>query len=220
MMTPKRLYFGLIGIIALLLIGLVVGASGVNSLLGKRADTLVSLKAKNQALTQEQLSLAGAKKNIQKYSSLEQIAQTIVPQDKDQAEAVREIVNIAAANNVSLASITFPASTLGATLPGNGTTGVSGSAATAQTQAVNPNSSTVKLSQLQPVVGIPGVYNLAITIDGDPNSPVSYDSLINFLSALEYNRRTAQISNITIAPDSTNPNLLTFSLTVNEYIKP
>jgi hypothetical protein len=219
MITPKRLYFGLMGIIVLLIVGLLVGALGINSLLGKRADTLVGLKAKSQALTQEQLSLAGAKKSVQQYSSLEQIAQSIVPEDKDQAEAAREIVNIAAANNVSLASITFPASTLGTST--TGTTGATGSGATAtKPTIVDLNAPSIALSQLVAVPNIPGVYQLSISVAGDPNQPVSYISLINFLSALEHNRRTAQISNITIAPNTTNPNLLTFSLQLNEYIKP
>jgi len=49
---------------------------------------------------------------------------------------------------------------------------------------------------------------------------VQYASFINFLSALEHNRRTAQISAITLQPSTNNPNLLAFTLTLNEYIKP
>jgi hypothetical protein len=216
-MNSKRLYFVLIAVIGVMLFGLVAGAYGVNSLLSTRSNSLVSLEAKSQALAQEQLSLATAKKDVQKYAGLEQIAQSVVPEDKDQAEAVREIVNIAAANNVSLASITFPASSLGTS------NGSSIGVTTPAPGAISSNSSTAPtntLSQLEPVTGIPGVYELSITIDGDPNQPVQYSAFINFLSALELNRRTAQVSAITIEPATTNPNLLTFTLDVNEYIKP
>src|SRR5665213_1423335 len=113
-MSPsKRLNLALIGLVVLLLAGLAGGAYGANALLSSKADKLTTLKAKSQALAQEQLSLIAAKKDVKTYASLEQIARSVVPEDKDQAEAVREIVNIAAANSVSLASITFPASTLG-----------------------------------------------------------------------------------------------------------
>src|SRR5438105_3846240 len=117
-MNSKRLHMILVASIILLLVGLVAGAYGVNSLLTKRADKLTNLKAKSQALAQEQVSLNQAKKDIKKYADLEKIAGAIVPEDKNQADAVREIVNIAAANNVNLAAINFPASTLGNTPTG------------------------------------------------------------------------------------------------------
>jgi hypothetical protein len=215
-MTPKRIYFGLIGMIFALFIGLLAGTYGINSLLSSRADKLTQLKAKSQALDQEQLSLANAKKEVAKYSSLQQTAQSIVPEDKDQAEAVREIVKIAAANNISLASVTFPASTLGGSSASSSSgVGVSTPSASAVS---NPNAG--KLSQLLLVKNIPSVYSLQITVQSDPNKPVSYASFINFLNDLEHNRRTAQISSISLQPNTNNPNLLTFTLVLNEYIKP
>ncbi|HVX47849.1 MAG TPA: hypothetical protein VHA05_00635 [Candidatus Saccharimonadales bacterium] len=221
-MTPKRLYFVLIGAIFLLFVAIIVGAYGINSLLGTRADKLTDLKAKSQALDKEQLSLVDAKKDVAKYSSLQQIAQSVVPEDKSQAEAVREIVNLSAAHGISLASITFPASSLGST--GAGSTSTS---STTSTSTVSPtvnanalaNSSASKLSQLQRVPNIPGVYALQITVQSDSKQPVSYDSFVGFLNELEHNRRTAQISSISLQP-KTNSDLLTFTLVLNEYIKP
>jgi len=221
MNTSKRLYYLLVGLVSLLLLGLVGGAYGTNQLLASRAVKVTGLKAKSLALSQEQLSLANAKKEVQSYSDLLKITQTIVPEDKDQAEAVREIVNIAAANSiggVNLQQITFPASTLGATGASTG----SGAATTAPASSspAKANSSAGKLSQLVPVKNIPGVYDLLITIQSDPNKPIAYDSFVNFLGGLEHNRRTAQISAITLQPNVNNPNLLSFTLTLNEYIKP
>lgn len=213
-MSSKRLYFVLISGIVVLFVAMLAGAYGIDSLLAGRATKLTQAKAKNQALNEEQLSLANAKKEVAKYSDLEQIAKTVVPQDKDQAQAVREIVNIAAANNVSLASITFPASTLG-NLPVSTGAGVA-----AATTPVKVSSSAGKLSQLQAVKNIPGVYSLQLTVQSDPNAPVTYNAFINFLDGLEHNRRTAQISSISLAPDAKNSNLLTFTLVLNEYIKP
>ncbi len=218
-MTSKRLYLILLATIGVLFIGLVAGAYGINNLLGSQAAKLTGLKAKDLALNQEQLTLAKAKKDIKKYGDLEKIAKSVVPEDKNQAEAVREIVNIATGNNISLASITFPASTLG-----NSSARSAGSPASAApavpAPAAGANTKTAGLSQLQPVKNIPGVYLLAITVTGDPHQPVKYSKFINFLGALEHNRRTAQVSTITLQPDSKNRDYLSFSLTLNEYIKP
>ena len=118
MNSAKRLHFILIGLIGLLLLGLLAGTYGTNKLLTSQATKLTTLKAKDQALTQEQTSFTKAKKEIKKYADLHKITQSVVPEDKNQAEAVREIVNIAATNNVVLSAVTFPASTLGTTATG------------------------------------------------------------------------------------------------------
>jgi len=217
-MSSKRVYFGLLASIGLLVIALFAGVYGVNSLLESRAKTLTHLKAKSQALSQEHLSLAKAKQEIKQYSDLEKITHAVVPEDKNQAEATREIVNIAAANGISLGSITFPASTLGTATVGSSSSGTATpSANSAVTSVTNSKNA---LSQLVAVKNIPGVYQLLINVEGNPDKPVPYDKFINFLSALEHNRRTAQVSNIAISPNADNRNLLTFTLSLNEYIKP
>lgn len=218
-MTAKQVHLILVGTISLLCLGLVGGAYNINAILGSRADKLVALKAESQALAQEQISLKKAKKDLATYAELDKIARAVVPEDKNQAQAVREIVNIAAANNVSLASITFPASTLG-----NGakppTSSSSSTATTAPAPSASANSKANNLSQLLPVKNIAGVYQLQITVTSDSNQPVQYDKFIDFLSALERNRRTAQVANIILAPDPKDSDYLTFTLTLNEYIKP
>lgn len=225
-MNSKRVYYGLLGLIALLLIALLAGTYGINKLLVSRAATLTSLKTKKQAFDQEQQRFVLAQKEIKKYSGLEQIAKKVVPQDKSQAEAVREIVNIAAANGISLGSVTFPPSTLG----GAGQASPSGSvspktpsqAATATpSQAANSASNAKnKLSQLTPVTGIPGVYQLNITVASNTGNAIGYGQLIGFLNDLEHDRRTAQVNDINIQPDTKNHNSLAFTITLNEYIKP
>jgi hypothetical protein len=203
--NSKRVYFLMIGLIAILSLAILGGAFAANSLLQQRAKKLTSLKAQNQVIGLQQASLIKAKQDIAQYSSLEKIAQAIVPQDKDQAEAVREIVNIAAQNGIKLSGVSFPSSSLG------GTTG-SGSSASS-------SSSSSSLTQVTPVQGIQGVYQLPITIQQDATQPITFAQYIGFLSALENNRRTAQVSSITLQPTA-NRSHLTFTLTVNEYIKP
>lgn len=171
-----------------------------NALLSQKSAELSKAKAESQVADELQQSLKKSKADIAKYAELNSIAKTVVPQDKDQAQAVSEIVKIAADSGIpNLSSISFPASTLG---------------------GVGSARSSATLTQLTPVKGIPGVYELPITITQDGNSYVSYDSFLTFLRKLENNRRTAQVSSINIQPDAKDPNQIRFTLIVNEYIKP
>lgn len=214
-MNSKKLHLALMASLGLLFIALVGGTYEANTFLGQRADNLTALKAKSQALSQEEVSLVQAKKGIKQYADLTKISRAVVPEDKSQAEAVREIVNIADANGIKLSSISFPTSTLG------GVVGKPGALATATPNPASAaDSKTNSLSQLVPVTGLIGVYQLSINVDSDITAPISYSRFINFLSNLEHNRRTAQVSTISIEPNKLNPTLLTFSLTLNEYIKP
>ncbi len=214
-MNSKKLHLVLVASLGLLFIALIGGTYEANTYLSKKASDLTALKAKSLALSQEEISLVQAKKGIKQYADLTKITRTVVPEDKSQAEAVREIVNIADANGIKLSSISFPSSTLGGVL------GKPGAAATATPNpAAAAGSKTNSLSQLVPVVGLVGVYQLSINVNSDTTAPITYPSFINFLSNLEHNRRTAQVSTISIQPNKLNPALLTFSLTLNEYIKP
>ncbi|HWB39468.1 MAG TPA: hypothetical protein VG604_04515 [Candidatus Saccharimonadales bacterium] len=200
-MNSKQLFFGMVGTIAVLACALVFGAHMTVGILKERSQKLVQQKLQVEVLDSQQAALAKAKKEIKQYAQLESIAKTIVPADKDQAETVREIVNIASRSGITLSNITFPSSALG-----QGTSSAS--------------SSRVKLSQLTPAKGLSGIYQLPITIDQDANSPVSYSQFISFLQQIEQNRRTAQVTSISLIPNADNPSLLSFSLIINEYIKP
>jgi Tfp pilus assembly protein PilO len=198
-MSSKVMYYILLAVTILLGLGVLGVGYGANMILSDKSADLSKLKATAQVTNDLQTSLAKDRADIKKYSELNIIAQTIVPQDKDQSETVREIVKIANQSGIArLASITFPASQLGA----------------------NAKGSADSLSQLTPVKGINGVYLLPITVTVNASNPVTYDQFMTFLRRLENNRRTAQISDISIKPDSKNQRLLSFSLVVNEYIKP
>ncbi|HEV7454182.1 MAG TPA: hypothetical protein VGO07_02890 [Candidatus Saccharimonadales bacterium] len=198
-MSAKRLYQLLLGSIGLCIVVLLAGMYISTAVLKKQSGQLVKAKTNSAVLDQKQQQLNKARADITKYKSLSEIAQNIVPQDKNQAQTVREIVAIAEANGIKLGSITFPSSTLG---------------------GVGVGSANAALSQLKPVKGIGGVYSLEIAIQSDTTQPSDYDQFISFLDALEHNRRTALVNGITILPDPTKPNKLSFTLNVSEYLKP
>lgn len=201
-MTSKKLYFVLIAAVVLATLGLFAVGYGANVLLQSEAKKLAAAKANSAALETQKIELAKNKSDITKYSELSKIAEAVVPQDKDQAQAVREIVNIANQSGIrQLSSITFPTSTLGTKLPGAAAAGGG-------------------LTQVTPVKGIQGVYGLQLTVTLDAANQVPYNTFIAFLSKLEQNRRTAQVSSVTVTPDTRNPNMVSFTLIIDEYIKP
>lgn len=196
-MNSKQLYYVMLATIALMILGLLGGVYGVQKVLSGEATELVSARLQVAVLDNEQRELTQAKQDIKKYRELADIARSVVPQDKDQAQTIQQIVAIAKANGINLSSITFPSSTLGTAKGSDG-----------------------NLSQLTPVKDIKGVYNLQLTVQSDPTHPVPYNQFLNFLDGLEHNRRTALVQSVTIQPNELNRNTLSFTLILDEYIKP
>lgn len=208
-MNSRRIFFAMIGLLVLI-IGLAIGGTWFgNKVFQKQSKQLIELKLEEQLIREQETALLQANKDINKYADLEKVAKTIVPQDKDQAEAIREINNLAQASGIGIAGISFPSSSLGQTAPKPTTEDG------ASVPAV-PGSSAP--TQVKPVEGIVGVYSLELNIV-PTNNPITYDQFITFLSKLENNRRTAQITKISIQPQ-VGSNRLTFEVTLNIYIKP
>jgi hypothetical protein len=202
--TSKKVYYLMLGILVLTLVaalGLTVYGTGT---LKKVGDTLLERKLEEAALDMDQQALEKAKKDVESYKELEQVAKAIVPQEKDQARTVREIVSIANKAGIRLQSITFPSSTLG-----EGQKGKKKSAA--------PPSN---VTQLTPVEGLSGVYAMPITIVTNTDDPVTFTQVLSFLRQLERNRRTSHITSLTIDPNADNRNLVSAQLQINAYIKP
>lgn len=198
-MSSRQLFYVFTSLLVLLGLGVIGTGYGANAVLQAKASELSKLKAESQAIDEVQASLTRNKADLARYNELNEIAKAIVPQDKNQTETVREIVKIAQDSGISkLGSVTFPTSTLGI-------------ASTTQTSS--------SLTQLTAVTGMSGVYALPITVTVTDDNAVPYDRLITFLQGLEQNRRTAQVTNLTLTPSSKSSNIA-FTLVINEYIKP
>lgn len=192
--------------------------------LHKRSDQLRSVKLDTRLLDEQQVSLAQANKDIAKYADLESIANAIVPQDKDQAKTVREIIKLAEESNIPITSISFPTSNLGAAAQPTTTTSTDTSSnnktSTSDSSASTSAAKVPPVTQVKAADGISGVYQMEINVQSDSSVAVPYADLLKFLEQLEQNRRTAQVSNITVTPSTKDPGLVTFTLIVNVYIKP
>lgn len=199
-MNAKRMFYILLASVGLLVVAVLAMGYVANLALTTKSKELSNLKAESEATQSLQTLLQKNKSDLVRYKDLNDIAKAVVPQDKDQAQTVREIVKIANDSGIGkLTSISFPASTLGSL------------------SAVKPQGG---LTQVSPVAGISGVYLLPITINVEQNQAVTYTQFLRFLQKLEQNRRTAQVSDISLKPDAKNPNAISFTIIVNEYIKP
>lgn len=195
-MSAKHVHYALIAAIVIVLLGIVGATHSFSKLFTAQSVELAASRGISDQLSTQQVGLIKAKRDLEQYADLARITNTIVPQDKDQAQTVRELVGIADDNNVTLNNINFPSSSLGG------------------------RSSTAKFSQLQKVRDISGVYNLQITVSNNVNSAVSYDQLLGFLEDLENNRRTAAVSSVSIQPQGGDANSIVFTLVINTYVKP
>jgi hypothetical protein len=213
-MGSKRLRLILLGCLGFAAVAFIAIAVLGLSMLSSQSQKMVSLKLKSNVLDYQLSSLAGAKKQIQQYSYVKNVATEIIPNDKDQAQAVLDIFQLANQAGFNISNIGFPASTLGAAGAGAAST--------------NPNA---VISQAKPVDAVKGLYSIQLTItpqtgNGVPDSQVvTYPKLLSFLDNLELNERTAQITQIVISQPSassgTEPSsAIDFSLTLNIFIKP
>jgi len=210
-MNSKQTFFGLLGALALLVIvsaGLLYFGLGE---LQKKGDELTQLKLKQAVMDNRKQNLVSAKRDIKEYKPLEQISKSIVPQEKDQARTVREIYAISDEAGVSLESIQFPSSALGEAKKKS----KSKKTSKKPTALVDPNT-----TQLVEVEGAKNLYAMEIKVQSNRSQPVPYSRLVRFLTLLENNRRTAHVTNISIQPSDDNRNFVTFSLTLNLYVKP
>lgn len=216
-LDSKTLRLALIGCLALLSLGFFATAFLGLSELSKKSQSLVQLKSESQSTDTRLNNLEQAKKEVAKYSYFKDVAKTVIPSEKNQAETVLEIYQIAQQSGIAIQSITFPASTLGqaAGVP----------AAGAKTDATSAAATQTALTQAKPVPGIPGLYSLELTItpaagkDVPAAQQVTFPKMLDFLKRIENNRHTAQITQVGIQPASDNQTL-SFTLTINIFIKP
>jgi hypothetical protein len=199
-MNSKKVFYGMVGVLALIVIAAVAGTVYGTGQLEKTGDTLLERKLEDAALNIDEESLTKAKRDVEQYKDLEQVARSIVPQEKDQARTVRELIAVADQSGIQIETIGFPSSELGVS-------------ESKKTGASN-------ITQLTPVEGLSGVYAMPIDSQVNSTSPVPYATMIGFLERLENNRRTSHVTNLSITPSEENRDLVTFSLQINAYIKP
>lgn len=213
MMNSKRFFYVMITFFVLSIIGGGAMLYFANSILQKRSSNVVSLKLESSEVEAQLSAYRAAKKDVEKYHYLSTIISSALPQDKDQARSVREIYLLAQQAGITVKSIQFPASTLGAVvaLPAAGATAA-------------PRPAGSPITQAKAVTGLPGVYSIetiVIPYADTKNYIITYSQLISFLQKLESNRRAMQVANLQLNPLGQNASdSISFTLTLNLFIKP
>src|SRR4029078_105994 len=101
---------GILGLLILLFIALsYLGFSQIH----KKGQQVTDLKLQNIVLDSQIENLVQAKKEISQYVYFKSIANSVIPNDKDQAQAVLDITHMAQQSGILIQNITFPSSNLG-----------------------------------------------------------------------------------------------------------
>jgi hypothetical protein len=228
-MNAKRLKLVLLvslGVLAVVFV--VIFVFGI-SMLNKKSQKMVELKLESQKVENQLNGLAQAKKEIEQYGYFKNIANSVIPNDKDQAQAVVDIYNVAKESGIKIQTISFPSSNLGeAAKPAAPAAGTTSNTVPPATSAVGASPSEA-ISQAKPVANIKGLYSLELTIAPEigtqlgKSEQVTYPKLLDFLQRIERNRRTAQITSIAIDPQTPGTvisDAVKFTLVINIFLKP
>lgn len=221
----RNILFALLGLGIVLFVAIsFVGTS----ILSKKSREMVDLKVKSAVIDAQLINLSQAKKDVEKYKSFNNIAASVIPKDKNQVQAIADIFQIAKESGIALQSVSFPNSNLGSKKPAT-KAGTTDTNSTTKQPASATTSTQSAISQAKPFSAVPGLYSLELTITpqvGDtvpPPQQVTFPKFIDFLSSIENNRRTAQITRVSIQPVNSaggTTDLINFTLVLNVFIKP
>ena len=196
-MNAKTLNKSLIGVLTLLIIATVGMLGFSNFLMQRNSDKLVEAKLNNITYESQEQSYLQARKDLEKYASINEIIQRILPKSKDQAQAVSELYKIGDETNIAIQNIQFPSSNLG------------------------QKSSASTVTQAKAVEGMPGVMGIDVIVQLMPATGdyITYDNMISFLQKVELNRRSMQIKQITVYANTAGSGV-TFDITLTIFVKP
>ncbi len=184
-MKPKQLYYGLIGLIVVLAIGLGYGYYQAVGKVKAQTKALSKLMA-DDSLNQEHLDQLSDLKH--KLKDLEPVLAKLdiaLPATENQSQVILQIEQLAAQAGMNLPNASFQA------LNGLPT-------ATSQTVKAGPA--------------------LALPISFQLNG--TYEQLQTFLQSVEHLGRYSSVSSLSITQSATNAKALSFSITLNVYVKP
>jgi hypothetical protein len=135
-------------------------------------------------------------KILQENADIAEIIQGVVPSEKDQARAVRELNTIASDTGLKVISVIFPRSDLV-------TTKKQTSSAESDTKTNVPT-----ISQAKTIKGLNGVLGVDVSVEVSSlnGSRISTDQMLNFLRQVENNRRNMRITSINFSGDGTSIN--------------
>lgn len=193
-MTPKKVYYLLISLLVIVVLGIIGAAYFSNTFLKRSSNALVEAKLELYKIDETESTYRKNKLLLEQNQDIATILSSIVPSEKDQARAVREISRIASEKGLSVRSIRFPSSDLVAkntktTTNANGTT---------PSPTAGPT-----VSQAKPVNGLTGVLGMNVELEianANPANAISTDQMLGFLEEIENNRRNIRVTSVSYGP--------------------
>lgn len=204
MNNAKKMYFILIAVLVLM-------GVAIMSMLYLSRDYMASSEKELVAAKLEIIKLNATEEvyteninNLKKYGNMADILKQVVPSEKDQAKAVRELNQIMVENGFKINTIAFQSSQL------NKKT----------TVVKNPDPAVVaapSVSQAKPVKGLQGVMamDVNVQITSHDESPVTTNQILGMLHQIENNRRNMRVSSINF-----NAGEESVSIKLKLFIKP
>ena len=198
MNNPKKVFFVMMGVIALI----ALAGAGVfyyaDSLFANNASEIADLKADDAVLEEQIRKGREIEQQLNDIAFLEPVIEEVLPSEKEQSNLVGELARIEAQTGISLLNINFPGSDIG--------------------EGADPTT-----TQTEDLESLGTVKLLPVTTSFQC---VSFNQLLNFLEKTEDNRRKMQVTKIDILRRSNTKDAtcqvgrLDVSLTIEVYINP
>jgi hypothetical protein len=223
-MTAKKLFKVLLGALLAVVAGSILMVWQAKNWLTGRSAVIITSKLDVAELESTYNQGLRARTELLTYNTLLSSVDDILPEDKDQVNALSQIIKISDEVGITINTISFPSSELGSAKP----------VAPKAVETTNDKPSeapavatpTQAITQAKPVDGLPGIYALQVRLDGitqkgSVNGP-TYDQVLSLLRAVERNQRTLQITSLGITPvkDSSGSTTYQVAITLNLFIKP
>lgn len=189
-MTPQKAFFALLAVTIL-----VIGAGGglyyyLNSSLVSLNQDVGELLAEQEVIGTQIQVYEETKQKVEELSFVEDLADEVLPQSKEQANVVAEIRRFVSSAGLQLEAVSFSSA--------SGSTGLS----TSQTEAVT---------------SLPGVRVLPVT--AVISSGATYDQILDLLTKVESNQRKMQVTEVSLTPIPGSDVIANFTLKMNIYLR-
>ena len=189
-MTPRKMNLILKVVMLVLIIATGVGLYFANKKLTSTATETSRLKAQVEIGQKQIKTYEATKAKVDSLDYVEELAAKVLPQEQEQSLTVAELSQFALRSRLGVAEITFTDSTTKS-----------------------------KSSKTKTKTPIPkGVTVIPLTIKFKPGS--KYDNLLEFLKAVEENRRKMQVTNISLTPDEVDrSSFQNVTVDINLYVR-
>ncbi|MDX1765585.1 MAG: hypothetical protein R3313_01380 [Candidatus Saccharimonadales bacterium] len=171
MNNPKKVFFGMLGVIGLIVLAGLGVFYYADSLFANNAREIADLKADDAILEEKIRKGREIEQQLNDIAFLEPVIEEVLPSVKEQSNLIGELSKIEAQTGITLLNINFPGSDIG-------------------DEGSNPD-----LTQTEDLESIGTVKLLPVTTSFEC---VSFEQLLNFLEKTEENRRKMQVSSISI----------------------